>query len=289
MNYGKKDMMNGPVSKKRGLRKRYRRLLIFVAIVFLLMLPCSRVNVAAANISNESQIKEEIEKLEKEKLYYQEKIKQINEKIKLLQRKLGYGKFSLLLVERYKRSNLSEVFLGGGLLDNFFSEHPVAKSMEIVLVMVKVTNDGEKYIRQINASAVDNKGEEYSGEGYIRNDDMVIVDRYESGGKLKTRVYKKGERISKIKGELECKCKNIFYTEWVGIINTLKSGQIRIFPVEEETEGIMRPGDCYEWVFIFVIPENRSIKNFILNCGIAATPTGFPEIYKITIPSQKFN
>lgn len=264
---------------------RKGRLLIFVAIVFLLMLPCFKVNIGTANVSKESQIKKQIEQLEKEKLYHQEKIEEINEKIQLLQRELGYGKFSLLSVERYKRSNLSDVFLGGGLLDNFFSDHPVAKGMEIVLIIVKVRNDGEKYIRQINASAVDNIGEEYSGEGYIRNDDMVIVDRYEREGKLETRVYKKGERISKIKGQLECKCENIFYTEWVGVVNTLKLGQIRIFPVEEETEGIVRPGESYEWVFIFVIPENRSIKRFILDCGIAATPMGFPEIYKITISS----
>jgi len=215
---------------------RRGRLLIFVAIVFLLMLPCFKVNLGTANTSKESQIKKQIEQLEKEKLYYQEKIEEINEKIQLLQRELGYGKFSLLLVERYKRSDLSEIFLGGGLLDNFFSEHPVAKGMKIVLMIVRVRNDGEKYIRQIDAFAVDNKGEEYRGESYIRNDNMVIVDRYERGGKLETRVYKKGERISKIKGKLECKCENIFYIEWVGIVNTLKLGQIRIFPVEEEIE-----------------------------------------------------
>jgi len=122
-------------------------------------------------------------------------------------------------------------------------------------MVVKVTNNGKKYIRQINASIVDEEGERYCGEGYIRNDSMVIVDRY----------------------------KNVFYTEWVGIVNTLKLGQIRIFPVAEETEDVMRPGESYEWVFIFIIPENRSIKKFILDCGIATTPTGFPEIYKITI------
>jgi len=276
---------------KAALAKYLRkgRLLIFVSIVSLLMLPCFKVNIGTANISEESQIRKQIEQLEKEKLYHQEKIEQINEKIQLLQRELGYGKFSLILVERYKRSDLPEVFLGGALIDDFFSNHPVAKGMEIVLMIVKVRNDGEKYIRQINASAVDNKGEEYSGEGYIRNENMVIVDRYEREGKLETQVYKKGERISKIKGQLECKCKNIFYIEWVGIINTLKLGQIRIFPVEEETEGIMRPGESYEWVFIFVIPENRSIKRFILGCGIAATPMGFPEIYKITISSPEFS
>ena len=112
---------------------------------------------------------------------------------------------------------------------------------------------------------------------------MVIVDRYQKGEKLETRVYRKGERIPKIRGKLECKCKNVFCTEWVGVVNTLKLGQIRIFPVAEETEDIMRPGESYEWVFIFIIPENRSIKRLVLDCGIATTPTGFPEIYKITI------
>jgi len=257
---------------------------IFATIVFLLILPCFEVNVGVANTSKESQIKKQIEELEKEKLYYQKKIEEIDEKIQILQRQLGYGEFSLLLVERYKRSDLSEVFLGGHLLDSFFLEHPVTKGMEIVLTIVKVTNNGEKYIRGINASVVDDRGEEYRGESYIRNDDMVIVDKYQREGKLETRVYKKGERISKIRGQLECKCENIFYTEWVGVVNTLKLEQVRIFPVEEETGGIMRPGESYEWVFIFIIPENRSIKRLILDCGIAATPIGYPEIYKITIP-----
>ncbi|MCD6406798.1 hypothetical protein J7L81_02880 [Candidatus Aerophobetes bacterium] len=264
---------------------RKGRLLIFVAMVFLVMLPCFKVNVGTANVSKESQIKKQIEQLEKERLYHQKKIEEINKKIQLLQRELVYGKFSLLLVERYKRSNLPDVFLGGGLLDDFFSEHPVAKGMEILLMIVKVTNDGDKYIRQISASAVDDKEEEYPGEGYIRNDHMVIVDKYEKGGKLEARVYRKGERISKIKGKLECKCENIFYTDWVGIVNTLKLGQIRIFPVEEETEGIVSPGEYYEWVFIFVIPENRNIKKFVLDCGVAATPVGFPEIHKVIISS----
>jgi len=262
---------------------RKGRLLIFVAMVFLLMLSYFDVNVGAADLSKESQIKKQIEQLKKEKLSYQKKIEEIDEKIQLLQRELGYGKFSLLLAERYKHSELSKVFLGGHLLNNFFLEHPVAKGMEVVLTIAKVKNDGEKYIRGINASVVDDREEEYRGESYIRNDDMVIVDKYEKGGKLETRVYKKGERISKIRGQLECKCKNIFYTEWVGVVNTLKLGQIRIFPVEEETGGIMRPGESYEWVFIFIMPENRSIKRLILDCGIATTPIGFPEICKITI------
>ena len=266
---------------------RKRRLLIFVAIVFLLMLSYFDVNVRAANLSKESQIKKQIKQLEKEKLYYQEKIEEIDEKIQMLQKELGYGEFSLLLIERYKHSDLSKVFLGGHLLDDFFSEHPVAKGMEIALMVVKVTNNGKKYIRQINASIVDEKGERYYGEGYIRNDGMVIVDRYQKGEKLETQLYKKGERIPKIRGKLECRCKNVFYTEWVGVVNTLKLGQIRIFPVAEETEDIMRPGESYEWVFIFIIPENRSIKKFILDCGIATTPTGFPEIYKITISPPK--
>jgi len=256
---------------------------IFASIASLLILPCFKVNVVAANLLKESQIKKQIEQLEKEKLYYQTKIEEIDKKIQMLQRKLGYGKFSLLLIERYKRSDLSKVFLGGHLLDDFFLEHPVAKGMETVLAAVKVTNNGKKYIRQINASIVDEEGERYYGEGYIRNDSILIVDRYQKKGKLETQLYKKGERIPKIRGELECRCKNVFYTEWVGVINTLKLGQIRIFPVAEETENIMRPGESYEWVFIFVIPENRSVKNLLLDCGIAATPTGFPEIYKITI------
>ena len=266
---------------------RERRLLIFVAIVFLLMLSYFDVNVRAANLSEESQIKRQIKQLEKEKLYYQEKIEEIDEKIQMLQKELGYGEFSLLLIERYKHSDLSKVFLGGHLLDDFFSEHPVAKGMEIALMVVKVTNNGKKYIRQINASIVDEEGERYCGEGYIRNDGMVIVDRYQKGEKLETQLYKKGERIPKIRGKLECRCKNVFYTEWVGIVNTLKLGQIRIFPVAEETEDIMRPGESYEWVFIFIIPENRSIKRLVLDCGIATTPTGFPEIYKITISPPK--
>jgi len=243
------------------------RLLIFAVIVFLLIIPCLEVNVGAANTSKESQIKKQIEQLEKEKLSYQEKIEEIDEKIQTLQRELGYGKFSLLLAERYKH-----------LLDNFFLEHPVGKGMEVVLMMAKVKNNGERYIRGINASVVDDKEEEYRGESYIRNDDMVIVDRYQREGKLETRVYRRGERISEIRGQLECKCENIFYTEWVGVVNTLKLGQIRIFPVEEETGGIMRPGESYEWVSIFIIPENRSIKRFILDCGIAETPIGYPEI-----------
>jgi len=259
------------------------RLLIFAVIVFLLIIPCLEVNVGAANTSKESQIKKQIEQLEKEKLSYQEKIEEIDEKIQTLQRELGYGKFSLLLAERYKHSDLPKVFLGGHLLDNFFLEHPVGKGMEVVLMMAKVKNNGERYIRGINASVVDDKEEEYRGESYIRNDDMVIVDRYQREGKLETRVYRRGERISEIRGQLECKCENIFYTEWVGVVNTLKLGQIRIFPVEEETGGIMRPGESYEWVSIFIIPENRSIKRFILDCGIAETPIGYPEIYKITI------
>ncbi len=119
------------------------RLLIFVAIVFLLVPPCLEVNVGTANISKESQIQKQIEQLEKEKLYHREKIEEIDEKIQMLQRELGYGKFSLLLAERYKHSDLSKVFLGGHLLDSFFSEHPVIKGMEIVLKIVKVKNNGE--------------------------------------------------------------------------------------------------------------------------------------------------
>jgi len=266
---------------------RKGRLVIFVAIISLLIPPCSRISAGTANVSKESKIKKQIEQLEKEKLYHQKKIEEVNKKIQLLQRELGYGRFSLLLAERYKRLDLSKIFLGGGLLDDFFSNHPVSKGMEVVLAIVKVKNDGERYIRQINAFVVDDKEKEYPGESYIKNNNMVIVDRYKREGKSEVRIYKRGERILEIKGQLECECKNIFYTDWVGVVNALKLGQIRIFPVEEEIEGIVRPGECYEWIFIFVIPENRIMKRLILNCGVAETPVGFPEIYKIIISLPK--
>ena len=237
-------------------RNYLKRTSVLLSIVFLMIAFAGGIAVA----SEESEAQSQIEKLREERQYYQRKIEEIEREIRELEEKIRpiYGQFSVTLTEKHKSLDI----LGEKMVFGFGFPHKLEKGCDILIVILRVKNDANKYIfikRKLGlwgmraADVVDDRGNYYGQEG-----DAIKIEAPET------------ER-------------------WVARVKTKAQGWITVSGTSPVTEDIIVPGESYDWLFLFYVPKERTMKSLILGYGIAETPTGFSERREISIPLQKMN
>ena len=235
-------------------RNCLKRTFVLLSMVFLVITFAGGIAVG----SEETEIQSQIEKLKKEREYYQRKIEEIDREIRELEKKTTYGNFSIILVERHKFLNIrgqEATFSVGGL-------HRLPKGADVFIVMLRTQNDGDKYIFVGKKTwfwgvrpgyVVDNRDELYGEEGHA-----IKIET----AKPKT---------------------------WVAEVKTKAKGWVKVSPTSTVTDNIIAPGEGYDWLFVFYVPKERTIKTLIFRYKVAGTATEFGERCEISIPLQKMN
>ena len=235
-------------------RNYLKRTSVLLSIVFLMIAFAGSIAVA----SEKTEIQSQMEKLKKEREYYQRKIEEIDRIIRELEKKLSYGNFSIILAERHKCLNIrgqQSVFSIGGL-------HRLPKGADVFIIMLRTQNDGDKYIFVGKKTGiwgvrpgyvVDNRDELYQEEGH-------------------------GIKIETAKAEI-----------LVAEVKTEAKDWVKVSPTETVTENIIAPGESYDWLFLFYIPKERIIKTLIFRYEVAETATEFGKSCEISLPLQKMN
>ena len=238
-------------------RNYLKRTSVLLSTVFLMITFAGGIAVA----SQETEIQSQIEKLKEEREYYRRKIEEIDREIKELEGKIRpiYGRFFVTLIERHKSL---EIVDEKGVLFYLGIIPKLEKGCDVLIVILRVKNDANKYIfikRKLGlwgmraADVVDDRGNYYGQEG-----DAIKIEAPETE-----------RRVARVK--------------------TKAQGWITISGTSSVTEDIIAPGESYDWLFVFYVPKERTMKSLILGYGIAETPTGFSEGREISIPLQKMN
>lgn len=205
------------------------------------------------------EIRSQIEALEEKKNYYQKKINEITRKIRELEKKLTYGDFSIAFIERQESLTIKgeEAALAGpGIIS-------IPKGADVFVAMLKVKNDGDKYIfikkkmglwGIMPGYLVDEEGDSYGEQG----DAIRIGETAEPEG-------------------------------WVAKVKTKAEGWVKVAYSVTVTENVIAPGESYDWMFVFAVPTNRAVKEFVLRYGVAETTMDRAVRRKVTIPLRDKN
>jgi len=219
-----------------------KKISISVFCCLILAFLISAVGIASSqSTQNTEDVKSQIEDLKEKRKYYEKKIAEIDRRIRELQKKLTYGEFSIIFAERHE-----SLVIEGEKTALSISPLSFPKGTDALIVMLNVQNIGKKYIFVkkkmgfwgiMPGYVVDEKGKLYGEEG-----DAIRIE------------------TSMLKA-------------WVAKVKTKTKGWVKVCPSGMVTKNVIAPGENYEWMFVFAVPKNRTIRDFIFRCGVADTVT----------------
>ena len=217
-----------------------KKISISVFCCLILAFLINAVGIASSqSTQNTENVKSQIEDLKEKRKYYEKKIAEIDRRIRELQKKLTYGEFSIIFAERHE-----SLVIEGEKTALSISPLSFPKGTDALIVMLNVRNTGEKYIFVkkkmgfwgiMPGYVVDEKGKLYGEEG-----DAIRIE---------TSIPK----------------------AWVAKVKTKTKGWVKVCSSVTVTKNIIAPGENYEWMFVFAVPKNSTIREFIFRCGVADT------------------